>query len=168
MISLEDLVPANHQYRRFINVFDFAKIKHHLKSVEKDANYKGYGVDRLFRCLLLQFMENISDRELERMIQENNSAKWFCGFTLSESTPDFSVFSRVRSRIGTNKLSKIFSLLREQMRRKGFMSEVFTFVDASHLVSKASLWEERAALIKTRYDKINNDNISKVSHDKDA
>ena len=64
MISLEELVPKSHQYRKFIEVFDFAKIKHHLKSVEKDANYKGYGVDRLFRCLL-------SDRELERMIQEN-------------------------------------------------------------------------------------------------
>jgi IS5 family transposase len=113
-------------------------------------------------------MENISDRELERMIQENNSAKWFCGFTLSETTPDFSVFSRARSRIGTNKLSKIFSLLRDQMRRKGFMSEVFTFVDASHLVSKAALWEERDELIKQKYDKINNDNISKVAHDKQA
>ena len=51
----EELVPKSHQYRKFIEVFDFAKIKHHLKSVEKDANYKGYGVDRLFRCLLLQF-----------------------------------------------------------------------------------------------------------------
>jgi len=168
MISLEDLVPPSHQYRRFIEVFDFAKIKHHLKSVEKDANYKGYGVDRLFRCLLLQFMENISDRELGRMIQENTAAKWFCGFSLSEATPDFSVFSRARSRIGTNKLSKIFTLLRDQMQRKGFMSEVFTFVDASHLVSKAALWEERDELIKQKYDKINNDNISKVAHDKQA
>ena len=55
MISLEELVPKPHQYRKFIDVFDFATIKHHLKSVEKDANYKGYGVDHLFRCLLLQF-----------------------------------------------------------------------------------------------------------------
>jgi len=168
MISLEELVPVSHQYRKFIGVFDFSKIKHHLKSVDKEANYKGYGVDRLFRCLLLQFMENMSDRELERMIQENNSAKWFCGFTLSEQTPDFSVFSRTRSRIGTHKLSKIFSLLRDQMRRKGFMSEVFTFVDASHLVSKAALWEERDALIKQKYDTINNANIPKVAHDNQA
>ncbi len=35
-------------------------------------------------------------------------------------------------------------------------------------VSKAALWEERDALIKQKYDKINNDNISKVAHDKDA
>ncbi len=43
--------------------------------------------------------------------------------------------------------------------------EVFTFVDASHLISKAALWEERDELIKQKYDKINNDNISKVAHD---
>jgi len=168
IISLEELVPSDHQYRRFIDVFDFSKVKHHLKSVEKDSNYKGYGVDRLFKCLLLQFMEDVSDRELARMIQENNSAKWFCGFSLSETTPDFSVFSRARSRIGTNKLSKIFSLFRDQLRRKGFMNEVFTFVDASHLISKAALWEERDELIKQKYDKINNNNISKVANDKQA
>lgn len=168
MISLEELVPPSHQYRKFIGVFDFKKIKHHLKLAEKDANYKGYGVERLFKCLLLQFMEDVSDRELERMLQENTAAKWFCGFSLSEATPDYSVFCRARSRIGTNKLSKIFALLRDQMRRKGLMSEVFTFVDASHLISKAALWEERDALIKQRYDKINNDNISKVAHDNQA
>ena len=48
------------------------------------------------------------------------------------------------------------------------MSEVFTFVDASHLVSKVALWEERDELIKQKYDKINNDNISKVAHDNQA
>jgi len=168
MISLEELVPLTHQYRKFINVFNFAKIRHHLKSAEKDANYKGYDVERLFKCLLLQFMEDVSDRELERMIQENNSAKWFCGFSLCDQTPDFSVFSRARSRIGTNRLSKIFTLLRDQLRVKGFMSEVFTFVNASHLVSKAALWEERDELIKQKYDKINNETIPKVAHDNQA
>lgn len=168
MISLDELVPAKHQYRKFIKIFDFNNVNHHLKSVEKDANYKGYGVDRLFKCLLLQFMEDLSDRELERMLQENNSAKWFCDFTLSERTPNFSVFSRIRSKIGTNKLSKIFSLLRNQLRNKGFMSEVFTFVDASHLVSKAALWQERDELIRQKYEQINNDNIGKVAYDQQA
>ena len=38
-------------------------------------------------------MEGLSDRELERLIQENTAAKWFCGFSLTDKTPDFSVFS---------------------------------------------------------------------------
>ena len=79
-----------------------------MSSIEKKAAYKGYGVFRLFRCLVLQFMEDISDRELERYIQGNNSARWFCDFGLTERTPDYSVFSRIRKRIGANKLSQIF------------------------------------------------------------
>ncbi len=143
IVSLEDLVSPSHQYRKFASIFDFSVVLPILKATEKDAAYKGYGVFRLFKCLLLQFMEDLSDRELQRFLQENTSAKWFCDFGLTEGTPDFSVFSRLRKRIGTKRLSEIFSILRDQMRAQGFMSEVFTFVDASHLISKANLWQER-------------------------
>ena len=40
-------------------------------------------------CLLLQFMEDLSDREFERFIAENTAGKWFCDFDLIEKTPDF-------------------------------------------------------------------------------
>ena len=100
MISLEDLVPITHQYRKFIDVFDFVKIKHHFKTVEKDANYKGYGVDRLFRCLLLQFMENIS----------------------SIRSPGESVFSKQRRRvrycgIAKNQFAEFMNAICFNMRR---------------------------------------------------
>lgn len=168
MVNLEQLVSSTHQYREFIKVFDFSEVEKSLSSVEKEASYKGYGVFRLFKCLLLQFMEDLSDRELERYIQENNSAKWFCDFGLTDKTPDHSVFSRIRRRIGTNKLSQIFNLLRDQLKSQGLMSEVFTFVDASHLIAKANLWEERDAIIKTKYDKLNNKTLAKVAKDKQA
>ena len=113
-------------------------------------------------------MEDISDRELERYLQENNAAKWFCDFSLTEKTPDHSVFSRIRKRIGTNKLSQIFSILRNQLKEQGLMSEVFTFVDASHLIAKASLWEERDAAIKKKYEELNNETLPKVARDKQA
>lgn len=61
MVALEDLVPGDHIYRKFINLWDFKGIKAILKKVEKDNNYKGYGALRLFKCLLLQFMEDLSD-----------------------------------------------------------------------------------------------------------
>ena len=46
-------------------------------------------------------MEDLSDRELERFLQENNAGKWFCGFELCERTPDHTVFCDARKRIGT-------------------------------------------------------------------
>ena len=88
-------------------------------------------------------MENLSDRELERYLAKNTAAKWFCRFGLNEVTPDYSVFSKIRGKIGTPKLTDAFAGLRCQLKAKCYMSEVFTFVDATHLIAKASLWQER-------------------------
>ncbi|MFN8769800.1 MAG: transposase [Neisseriaceae bacterium] len=57
---------------------------------------------RLFKCLLLQFMENLSDRDLGIYLSDSNAAKWFCGFDLTEATPEYSVFAKVRKRIGAH------------------------------------------------------------------
>ena len=169
MVSLEDLVPENHIYRRFVRIWSFKSVEKRLKKLEKEhASYKGYGLLRLFKCLLLQFMENLSDRELEKYLQENTGAKWFCQFSLREPTPDHTLFSKIRQKIGTNRLSKIFSELREQLKKQGLMSEVFTFVDASHLISKAALWKERDKAIQAKYEKLNNLTLSKVAVDNQA
>jgi IS5 family transposase len=168
MVSLEILVSAEHQYRKFKGLFEFDEINPILKSAEEEGYYKGYGIERLFKCLLLQFMEDLSDRELERYIEDSNAAKWFCDFSLIEKTPDHTVFCRVRNKIGTEKLSKMFGLLREQLKCKGYMSEVFTFVDASHLIAKAQLWKERDEAKQKKYEKLNNEVLPKVAHDKQA
>ncbi len=78
MISLEELVPANHVYRKFSELWDFTEIKKELEKIEFDSDHKGYGIFRLFLALLLQFTEDLSDRELERYLSDTNSAKWFC------------------------------------------------------------------------------------------
>jgi IS5 family transposase len=79
-------------------------------------------------------MEDLSDRELEKFLQENISGRWFCGFMLNEDTPDHTVFTRARSKIGTDLLETLFQELRDQLKKQGYMNEVFTFVDASHLI----------------------------------
>ena len=168
MVSLNDLVPADHIYRRFLELWSFKRTEKRLKKLEKNNNYKGFGILRLFKCLLLQFMEDLSDRELKKFMQENNAGKLFCGFELTEATPDHTVFTKVRKRIGTKKLSELFSDLRDQLQSQGYMNEVFSFVDASHLISKANLWKERDKAIKQKYEKLNNEVLPKVAHDKQA
>jgi transposase, IS5 family len=164
----KDLVSSSHIYRKFLNLWNLDSVRIELERLEVDSDYKGYGIYRIFLCLLLQFLEDLSDRELERFIAENASAKWFCQFGLVDKTPDHSVFGRVRSRIGTSKLSKIFSLLRDQLKAQGYMSEVFTFVDATHLISKVGLWKERDKAIELKLESLNNKTLEKVAADKDA
>ena len=168
MISLEDLVSKSHNYRKFANIWSFQFVEKKLKKLEHNNPHKGHGLLRIFKCLLLQFMENLSDRELERFIEENNAAKWFCGFNLRDNTPDHSVFCQTRKKIGTNVLSKIFADLRDQLKKQGLMNEVFSFVDATHLITKANLWKERDKAIADKYEKLNNENVSKFSADNQA
>lgn len=82
MVTLDELVSKDHQYRKFSKLIDFSIASKVLSKVETPNNYKGYGVLRLFKCLLLQFMEDLSDRELEMYLSDSNSAKWFCEFDL--------------------------------------------------------------------------------------
>ena len=78
------------------------------------------------------------------------------------------MFSKIRQRIGINRLSKIFSCLRDQSKSQGLMNEVFSFVDASSLISKAQLLEERDKAVKQKYDKLNNEILPKIANDKQA
>lgn len=168
IVSLEELVPPTHIYRKFKELWNFTEIKKEMDDMEFNSDHKGYGAFRLFLCLLVQFMEDLSDRELEAYIQGNVHAKWLCGFSLVERTPDHSVFGNARKRIGTNRLSKIFNILRNQLKAKGYMNEVFTFIDASSLISKSTLWKERDEAIKEKYEKLNNEVLPKYTKDKQA
>ncbi len=166
IVALDSVLTSTHSYRQFQAFLPDATET--LADVSQLKGADGYGVERLFRCLLLQFMEDLSDRELQRYLEENLAAKWFCGFTLSEPTLDYSLFTRVRTRIGTTRLSSLFATMRDQHKAAGLMSEVFTFVDATHLIAKATLWEERDKARQQHIEKLNNDVLPKVAADKQA
>ena len=61
MISLDQLVLPTHRYRKFLKIWDFKKVDSLLKQAKSDNPYEGYGLERIFRCLLLQFLEDLSD-----------------------------------------------------------------------------------------------------------
>ena len=52
------------------------------------------------------------------------------------------------------------------VKAEGLMSEVFTFVDATHLIAKATLWEERDKARQQKIDQLNNEVVPKVAVDK--
>ncbi len=110
IVDLDSSLPSTHPYRRVQAYLPATKA---LIEVRQLKGADGYGVERLFRCLLLQFMEALSDRERERDLEENLAAQWFCGFTVSAPTPDYSLFTRVRTRLGTTRLSQLFATMRD-------------------------------------------------------
>lgn len=175
--SLEELVPSEHRYRKILNLVDFDKLTQGLKSSYSSQGRAGYPVTTAFKCLLLQFMNDLSDRELEAYLAENNAGKLFCGFELLDQTPDHTYFCRLRSRFGIQRLTELFKKFQLALKDKKLIREVFTFADASVLRSRVDHWKARDKAIEDLEnderdddDKptMNNKNVSNYTSDPEA
>ena len=171
IVTLDNLVSKNHQYRKILSLLNFTSLCKPIMKLNREENTggkEGYGITKLFKCIFLQFLQDLSDRQLEAFLQENIAAKLFCGFNIDSKTPHFSLFTKVRDRIGASRLSKMFTKLQKSLKKSGHLLEHFTFVDATHIIRKKALWEERDKLIAKKQKILNNTTLPKVAHDKEA
>ena len=162
MVSVEQLVSEKHTYRKLKKLLDFTRIVKVVRVPISSIGAIGFGRTRLILCLILQFMEDLSDREMERFLSENMAAKWFCEFGLTDKTSDFTTFCKFRTLVGTKNMSRLFNEVKRQLKAQGHCAEVFTFIDATALVSKLSIWEERDKAIKEGYEKLNNEVLPNI------
>lgn len=165
---MEKLVKSDHAFRKLSRMVDFEKLISPYRELYSSIGAEGVDVIKGFKALLIQFWENYSDREMEKVLQENVAVKWFCGFELTEKTPDHSYFGRLRKRLGAENIADIFNSVNAVLRGKGLFGDVFKFIDASTIITKTALWEERDRAIKNGEEKLNNSNVEKYSADKDA
>lgn len=80
-----------HPYRVILDLVNFESVGKSLTGCIREVNSK-YTMVQVFKILLLQFIEDLSDRELERFLKENLAGKYFCGFALKDDTLDHSYF----------------------------------------------------------------------------
>ena len=72
---------------------------------------------------------------------------------------------KFRNKLGVKETEKLFDACRTQLKEAGHMQEVFTFVDATALISKLQMWDERDKAISDGYEKFNNEVIEKYAKD---
>ena len=165
---IEKLVREDHAFRKLNKIIDFKKLVIPYRKLYSETGAEGIDVVKGFKALLIQFWEDYSDREMEKVLEENVAVKWFCGFELLEQTPDHTYFCKLRKRLGTKNIADLFNNINELLKEKGLFGNVFKFIDASSIVSKTALWEERDNAIKDGAEKLNNANVEKYAADKDA
>ena len=162
------LVDKDYPFRVLDERFDFAELVNSLSDCYSELGRTGISIEKGFKALLVQFWEDYSDREMEMALKMNIGVRWFCGFGLIENTPDHSYFGKLRKRIGTERLVEIFEKTNNAMKEKGLFGEVFTFIDASSIITKTALWDERDKAIADGEEKLNNAIINNYTADKDA
>lgn len=162
------IVPADHPFRRLDAVVDFTELVAPLRECYSDLGTKGIPLETGFRMLLIQFWEDYSDRQNEKAVRENMAVRWFCGFGLTEQTPDHSYFGKLRTRIGAKRLADLFNAVNAILAKHGLFGNMFTFIDASSIITKTALWEERDRAIKAGEEKLNNAIVNMYTADKEA
>ncbi len=162
------VISSDHAYRKLNRLINFDKIAADLQKTYSHLGQPGIPAVRGLKALLLQFWEDYSDREMEAAVRENVAIRWFVGFSLSEKTPDHSYFGKFRKRIGTQHFADIFNAINEQLRKEGLFGNIFFFIDASTIITKSALWEERDRAIKDGHDKLNNLVVNEYAADKQA
>ena len=131
-------VEVDHLYRTLSESINFEPLILTVKLYSRFGS-TGYTAEQGFKSLLLQFWEDLSDREMERGLKENFAFRWFCGFGVKDVTPDHSYFGRLRDRIGTKRMADLFNQVNGQLRDKDLFGDTFTFIDSSMLIAKVSL-----------------------------
>lgn len=165
---LEKMVKKDHAFRKLNDLLNLDSLVSPYRNLYSTTGAQGIDIEKGFKSLLVQFWEDYSDREMEKVLQENVAVKWFCGFELLEETPDHTYFCKLRKRIGTKNIADLFNSVNAVLREKGFFGDVFKFLDASSIITKTALWEERDRAIANGEEKLNNANVKKYSADKDA
>ena len=174
---LEKIVGQDHPYRKIKAMINFEKLLEPLHEIYSKKGRKGIALESGFKCLLIQYWEDLSDRQLERYVRENMAMRWFCGYKLTERTPDHSFYGKLRKRIGVERLSELFNEILKRLEEQGYIGNIFHFVDASSLISKINIWSARDKAVRDKENKeqdesgnkrLNNKNVSKYSSDKEA
>jgi transposase, IS5 family len=158
----------DHPFRKLNALINWDQVTRPLRRMYSKKGRRGIDVKKGFKALIVQYWEDYSDRQMEKALRENLAVKWFCGFGLTEKTPDHSYFGSLRSRIGASKLAKLFNDLNMEMEKQGLFGNIFAVIDASAIISKTALWEERDRAISDGHKKLNNKVVSKYAADKDA
>lgn len=162
------LVPQDHAFRTLKKLIDWDTLLAPYAAYYSHTGTSSIDVTCGLRALIVQFWDDYSDREMERALQENMAVRWFCGFGIEEKMPRHSYFGKLRKRLCTKRIADLFKAVNEEMERYNLVGNVFTFIDASTIITKTQLWTERDKAIKNGEEKLNNTNVEQYAADKDA
>ena len=135
--SLEDLIPADHFYRRLERTLDLAFVRDLVRGTYAEAGRPSIDPVVFFKLQLILFFEGVrSERQLLRIVADRLSLRWYLGYDLTESLPDHSSLTRIRERYGLAVFRRFFEAVVDQCDAAGLVwgQEVFvaTAISSHH------------------------------------
>jgi transposase, IS5 family len=134
------LARRSHLLYELSKVVDFSFVRQTCRDFYVDWGRDAWDPVLMFKMVFLQFLYDLSDREVEEQITFNMAFKWFLGLSAEEFPPDHTTLCRFRQRLGAEGFRNLFNQVVEQARTQGFVSDRLHILDATHMSAKVDLF----------------------------
>lgn len=135
------ILPEDHFLRRLKAAVDFEFVNAACENLYCEDNGRPCWEPALiFRVLFLQFLHNISDRDIEEQITFNLAFKWFVGLPADGKAPDSTTLSVFRDRLGPKKFQELFNHTVTLARSKGVVSDKLHIIDSTDIKANVDLF----------------------------
>ena len=151
-ISLEELVPEDHFYRRLERTLDLSFVRELVGALYAGSGRPSVDPVVFFKLQLVMFFEDLrSERQLMRVVADRLSVRWYLGYDFHESLPDHSSLTRIRERFGLTVFRRFFERIVEMCAEVGLVRGEELFFDATKVEANASLDSMRSrSLVESR------------------
>ena len=121
-LSLENLVPPDHFYRRLQARLDLSFVRELVAPLYAGGGRPSVDPVVFFKLQLMMFFEDLrSERQLMRVVADRLSLRWYLGYDLFEPLPDHSSLTRIRERFGLEVFRRFFEQIVQECLDAGLV-----------------------------------------------
>lgn len=137
----DSLVNKDHFLRKLNTYISWESMEEIFKPLyHKGAGRSANNPVMMFKALVLQFLYDLSDRDLEDNLNDRVSFRYFIGLDPLGSAPDHSNYCRFRDRLGDETIAELYNGVVSQARAKGLVKDRLCIVDATHVQAKVNTY----------------------------
>ncbi len=139
-VSLEELVPPDHFYRRLEATLDLGFVRDWVRDRYAERGRPSIDPIVFFKLQLIMFFEGIrSERKLVETASLNLAHRWYLGYALDEELPDHSSLTRIRQRLGVDTFQRFFERIVDLCQQAGLVWGQELYFDATKVRANADL-----------------------------
>ncbi len=118
-------------------LIDWASLTYELDGIQSASKGEpAWPPLALFKALLIAVWYDLSDVKLAEALDDRASFRRFCGFSLSDVTPERTAFVRFRKELVARGLDKVlFDIVTRQLKAKAVTVKTGTLIDATVIAS---------------------------------
>jgi IS5 family transposase len=150
------------------SIIDFNKLRHILKNngigTKNVCGVKAYDQIMMFKILLIQKFQDLSDKKMEEQLNVNLLYMRFVGLSLENLAPDSTTIGRFRNSLIKNKLyNKLFDNINQQLKNAGLI-----VTTGKNILIDATLTKSNNNTIKNKNKEQKSETRKKIEADNKA